>query len=84
MNALLRWVAAISMFAASGIGSVGAAAAEERVRVVASERYEAGRLYRFTFGGGYRELWKTEIELPVLDLGQTGGGLVPTRRFGGL
>jgi len=81
----LRWcAAAISMFAASGIASVGVAAAEERVRVVASERYEAARLHRFTFGGGYRDLWKTEIELPVLDLGQTGGGLVPTGRFGGL
>jgi hypothetical protein len=60
------------------------AAEEDRVRMAASERYEAGRTHRFTFGGGYRDLWEAEIELPVLDLAQTGGGLVPTGRFGGL
>jgi hypothetical protein len=54
------------------------------VRVAASKRYEAARIHRFTLGGGYRDLWEAEIELPVLDLATTGAGLVPTGRFGGL
>lgn len=54
------------------------------VRIAASQRYDAGSAYRFLFGGGYRDLWKAEIELPVLDLKTVGGGLTPTGRFGGL
>ncbi len=54
------------------------------VRVAASARYRAGRVHRFIFGGGYRDLWKAEVELPLLDLEKEGGGLTPTGRFGGL
>ena len=57
---------------------------EAKVRVAASERYRAGRIHRFALGGGYRDLWEAPIELPILDLDSTGGGLTPTRRFGGL
>ena len=57
---------------------------EQKVRVAASDRYEAGRVHRFVLGGGYRDLWAAEIELPLLDLAREGNGLVPTRRFGGL
>jgi hypothetical protein len=53
------------------------------VRVAASDRYKAERVHRFALGGGYRDLWQAEIELPVLDLSAE-GGLVPTGRFGGL
>lgn len=60
------------------------AVAEEEARVAASDRYEAGRVHRFVLGGGYRDLWEAPIELPVLDLSEIGGGLTPTRRFGGL
>ncbi|MEM6787351.1 MAG: hypothetical protein AAF715_07515 [Myxococcota bacterium] len=54
------------------------------VRVAASGRYGAGRVHRFLFGGGYRDLWEAQIELPLLDLDETAGGLTPTGRFGGL
>ena len=54
------------------------------VRKAASDRYRAGALIRFAFGDGYRDLWESEIEIPVLDLQKEGGGLVPTGRFGGL
>ncbi|MBL4683264.1 MAG: hypothetical protein JKY37_01645, partial [Nannocystaceae bacterium] len=54
------------------------------VRVAASQRYKAGRLHRFTAGGGYRDLWEQEIELPLLQLDVTAGGLTPTGRHGGL
>lgn len=58
--------------------------AATHVRVAASERYRANRIHRFVLGGGYRDLWQKPIELPILDLEREGGGLVPTRRFGGL
>ncbi len=58
--------------------------AERRVVVSASERYQANRVHRFVLGGGYRDLWEAPIELPLLDLEHQAGGLVPTRRFGGL
>jgi len=80
----LAWVVSVTLVAASGIAGTGRAGEEKVVRVAASERYHAARLHRFTFGGGYRDLWEAEIELPVLDLAVMGGGLVPTGRFGGL
>ncbi|MFT7624104.1 MAG: hypothetical protein ACI9WU_003290, partial [Myxococcota bacterium] len=64
---------------------VGAPPAEaQTVTVSASTRYEAGRAHRFTFGGGYRDLWEAQIELPLLNLKTVGGGLAPKGRFGGL
>jgi len=56
---------------------------DEHVRVPASLRYERSKARRMLFGEGYRELWKTPIEVGVLDLDSEGGGLTPTRRFGG-
>lgn len=61
-----------------------ARAEEATARVAASERYVAGRVHRFVLGGGYRDLWESEIDIPVLDLANEGGGLTPTGRFGGL
>src|SRR5262245_18671961 len=57
--------------------------APRTVRIEASTRYEKSRIHEFTFGGGYRELWKAPIELPLLDLQNEAGGLTPTKRFGG-
>ena len=74
--AMIAWVSL-------AMGNAGATHAETVV-VPASQRYERSRLHQFTFGGGYRELWKAPIEIPVLDLhAEGGGGLTPTRRFGG-
>ena len=53
-------------------------------RVAVSYRYDKGAVHAFVFGGGHRDLWSTEIELPVVDLGKVGGGLEPVGRFGGL
>ena len=50
------------------------------VRVAASDRYGTSRTNVMVLGGGYRELWKAEIELPVLDLQKR--ELVPIGRFG--
>ena len=56
--------------------------AEETRTVAAGPQFEAGGLHRFWFGGGYRDLWTTPIEVPVLDLQKTGGGLTPVRVVG--
>ena len=63
---------------------VGPPIEETTVRVAASERYKAKRIHRFALGGGYRDLWEAEIELPVLKLEVESGPLVPSGRFGGL
>jgi hypothetical protein len=75
----------------SGIGTVaglavvlwaGGALAEETRNVVASPQFEAGGFHRLVFGSGYRDLWTTPIDVPVLDLQKTGGGLTPVRVVG--
>ncbi len=69
---------------AAGEGGASEAEPEARVVVRASDRYRANGFHRIVLGGGYRDLWEAPVSLPVLDLGREGGGLVPTRRFGGL
>lgn len=45
--------------------------------------YSAGALHRFFFGDLWRDVWTTPVLIPVLDLQQTAGGLIPTQRGGG-
>jgi hypothetical protein len=54
---------------------------QERVTVVAGE-YSAGWLKRLFFGGDYRDLWTTPIQVPYLDLESYAGGLTPERTGG--
>jgi len=63
-------------------GLAAAAGAEEQRTVAAGPQYKAGWFHRFWFGGGYRDLWTTPVEVPVLDLQHTGGGLTPVRVVG--
>lgn len=56
----------------------------ESVTVVAGEKYAAGDLHEFFFGDGYRDLWTTPIEVPVLDMDIVAGGLEAEFRVGGL
>lgn len=49
----------------------------------AGPAYDAGGLYRFLFGAGYRELWTRPFQAPVLDLAGFAGGLTPVARTGG-
>ena len=64
----------VSLLAAPFPERADPTAGNKTVRVAASERYRAGRLYRFLMGGGYRDLWQAKITLPVLDLARVGGG----------
>ncbi len=64
------------------VGAAAGASAETR-RVVAGPQYDKGGVWRFWFGDGYRKVWKTPVELPVLDLGTEAGGLTPQSQVGG-
>jgi hypothetical protein len=75
----LRTVSALAGLAC--IVASGALAEETRT-VAAGPQYQAGGFHRFWFGDGYRDLWTTPIEVPVLDLKKTGGGLKPVRIVG--
>ena len=55
----------------------------KKVEVTPGAHYEAGGLRRFFFGDGYRDLWTTPIEVPVLDLRTFAGGLRVKERSGG-
>jgi hypothetical protein len=55
----------------------------KKVAVTPGAHYEAGGLRRFFFGDGYRDLWTTPIEVPVLDLRTFAGGLRVLEKSGG-
>ena len=63
--------------------SLAAGAPAETRRVVAGPQYDKGSVWRFWFGDGYRKVWKTPVELPVLDLRTEAGGLTPEFQVGG-
>lgn len=84
-------VTALAMaFPASGIGqedvppqSRTPLAPGDTVLATPAGRYPAGPLHRWLFGSGYRDLWATPVEAPVLDLDRYAGGLTPLRLGGG-
>ncbi|MEO5762601.1 MAG: hypothetical protein ABIR28_09855 [Vicinamibacteria bacterium] len=51
--------------------------------MAAGRRYRAGLLHRWVLGEGYRRLWGTSIEVEVLDLAPSPGGLTPKKKGGG-
>jgi hypothetical protein len=59
-------------------------AATDSVPVVPGPDYAAGGLHRFFWGDHYRDIWTTEVQVPVLDLGRYAGGLDPLSSGGGL
>lgn len=58
--------------------------AERWVTTSASERYDVGKFREMILGKGYRDVWKVPIQVPVIDLECTAGGLTPIQRGGGL
>ena len=67
----------------AAFGMLASAAGAQETKVVAvGPQYAAGGAQRFWFGEGYRDLWTTPVELPVLDLKTTAGGLTPVRVVG--
>ncbi|MEO7503495.1 MAG: hypothetical protein ABIW94_12730, partial [Gemmatimonadaceae bacterium] len=57
--------------------------AERTVTVVPGPEYEAGPMKRKLLGDGWRDVWLTPVNVPVLDLERCGGGLKFVRRAGG-
>ena len=53
------------------------------VRITPQPKYDRGGLHRTFYGDLWRDLWGTEIEVPVLDLDKTGGGLTVEKKGGG-
>jgi hypothetical protein len=54
------------------------------VKVKGSSQYAAGKGKKRFLGENYREAWKQEIEVPVLDLGTQNGGLKVLQKGGGM
>ncbi|MBC7895258.1 MAG: hypothetical protein H7066_07580, partial [Cytophagaceae bacterium] len=55
-----------------------------RVTLTPGAKYKAGTLKRLVLGQDYRALWTTPIEVNVIDLRRTAGGLTPTQRGGSM
>ena len=69
--------------AGSADEDAGAAAATAADRtVVIGPQYRAGALHRWLWGADYRDLYGTQVKLPVLDLRTYAGGLTPTKGVG--
>ena len=58
-------------------------ASTRTVKITPGERYDRGGLHRMFFGDLWRDAWGTEMEVPVLDISGTEGGLKPTEKGGG-
>lgn len=55
----------------------------QEVSLVAGAEYEINGFTQLFMGKLYRDAWTTTIEVPILDLGKTLGGLKPLERGGG-
>jgi len=77
--------AALSLAVMLGAGASNAGEDSETVTVTAGERYATSHAgQNWLLGFGYRDLWAEPIEVRVLDLEATAGGLSPVMRIGGL
>ena len=48
------------------------------------KEYQAKKFKKFWLGEQYRDLWATEVTVPVIDLEKTHGGLTPIKKGGGM
>jgi len=56
---------------------------KDSVNVRPSKTFKVGKFGRFFVGDQYRDVWKTKIKVPVIDLQTIKGGLVPVKLGGG-
>jgi len=52
--------------------------------VTPGAHYAAGKFRRWLLGNHYREVWTMPLEVPVMDLEATAGGLTPLEQGGGM
>lgn len=90
-----RWGRAIVLAGSFGTGAGTAAtalepspeppAARDTHRVIAGRpEYDRSGYFKWHFGEGYRKLWTTPFDAPVLDLRTYAGGLTPVRQVGSM
>jgi len=73
------------VLAAVVLASSRAAHGEETKRVMAGRpEYATSAIHNLFMGTGYRTIWTTPIDFPVLDLRAYAGGLVPVRQVGSM
>jgi hypothetical protein len=70
-------VVGVILMAASAYG-------QETRTVTAGAEFKASGTQERWFGSGYRDVWTTPFQAPVLDLSKEAGGLEPVRQVGGL
>ena len=58
--------------------------AQDTRQVTVGKEYETSGRHRWWFGEGYRDIWATPFQAPVLNLNTEGGGLQPVKQVGGL
>jgi hypothetical protein len=80
----LRFVlaGALVLALAPGAARVEAGDALPTRRMAIGPGYGAGAFHRWLWGSDYRDLWTTPVQVEVLDLASTGGGLTPVQEFG--
>lgn len=81
INTLILAVAAIAV-ARTADAQAGDSAQGPRVTITAGARYEAGWFTRAILGSGWRDVWTTPVDVPVLQLSQYAGGLTFDKRGG--
>ncbi|HET9316112.1 MAG TPA: hypothetical protein VFQ51_11005, partial [Vicinamibacteria bacterium] len=57
---------------------------ETRQVIAGRPEYDRSGYFKFHFGEGYRKLWTSQFEAPVLDLRAFAGGLTPVRQVGSM
>lgn len=75
------WTARPGTIRAQAVATGGS---ERIATTAAGAQYRAGLLQRWILGRHYRDLWTQPIQVEVLDLEATAGGLTPTRTGGGM
>lgn len=56
---------------------------DSTVQIKLSDLYSKSKFVRFWMGDNYREIWNTQVTLPVFDIGSEKGGLTIIQRGGG-
>jgi len=74
------WLFFISLLPITNIFSfvISDSTKQETTEIIPGKEYEAGWLHRLLFGSLWRDLWTTPINIEVLNLDTTAGGLKPT------
>jgi hypothetical protein len=75
----------VGLAAAAAAGELPVGAGPETRKVIAGRpEYDRSGYFKFHFGEGYRKLWTSPFDAPVLDLRTFAGGLTPVREVGSM